>query len=54
MILDGLRWDLFGEPMSALESMAAHGVKAEWMDPIFPTMSTPSMFSLVTGNKDIF
>ncbi|XP_072044910.1 ectonucleotide pyrophosphatase/phosphodiesterase family member 7-like [Amphiura filiformis] len=49
LILDGLRWDLFGEEMPALDSIATNGVRAEWMDPIWPTMSTPSMFSMVTG-----
>lgn len=50
VILDGLRWDLYGEPMSAMETMAQNGVHAEWLDPIFPTMSTPSMYSIASGN----
>ncbi|XP_070575492.1 ectonucleotide pyrophosphatase/phosphodiesterase family member 7-like [Ptychodera flava] len=49
VLLDGLRYDLFGADMPNLAKIAAEGVKANQSYPIFPTKSIPSMYSIATG-----
>ncbi|XP_071836476.1 ectonucleotide pyrophosphatase/phosphodiesterase family member 7-like [Apostichopus japonicus] len=49
VLLDGLRWDHFGLDLEHLNKIAQSGVKAEWMEPVFITMSLPSMISIATG-----
>lgn len=49
VLLDGMRWDHFGLDLQHLNQIEERGVKAEWMDPVFITMSLPSMFSIATG-----
>jgi predicted AlkP superfamily pyrophosphatase or phosphodiesterase len=48
--IDGLRWDypeLF--PTPAMHRLAARGVRAESMLPVFPTQTFPNHYSIVTG-----
>ncbi|XP_077991606.1 ectonucleotide pyrophosphatase/phosphodiesterase family member 7-like [Glandiceps talaboti] len=49
VLIDGLRYDLFNTTMSSLDSMAIKGVKAEYINPVFPSLSLPSMYSIATG-----
>lgn len=49
VLLDGLRWDHFGLNLEHLNKIEQSGVKAEWMEPVFITMSLPSMISIATG-----
>ena len=50
LLLDGMRWDLFGMDMPALKLVEETGVKLEWPDTVYPTMSSPTMTSIATGN----
>ena len=48
--LDGFRWDyqdLYNTP--ALDRIAADGVRAERMIPVFPTLTFPNHYSIATG-----
>lgn len=48
--IDGFRWDyssLFSTP--AIDGLAARGVKAEALLPVFPTLTFPNHYSIVTG-----
>lgn len=48
--LDGFRWDyqdLYDTP--ALDRIAANGVRAERMIPVFPTLTFPNHYSIATG-----
>ena len=54
LLLDGMRWDLFGVDMPALQSVERNGVRLDWLDTVFPTMSSPSMFSIATGKVPSF
>lgn len=48
--IDGFRWDyqdLYETP--ALERLAANGVRAESLEPVFPTLTFPNHYSFATG-----
>ncbi|MGH7674813.1 MAG: ectonucleotide pyrophosphatase/phosphodiesterase, partial [Gemmatimonadales bacterium] len=48
--LDGFRYDFLDRPAAAnLRALAARGVRARWMVPIFPTKTFPNHYSQVTG-----
>lgn len=48
--VDGLPADLLGTGvMPTLDALAAEGVRAEWMNPSFPTLTFPNHYTLVTG-----
>ncbi len=48
--LDGFRWDYLDRPEAAgLRAIAAGGVRARQMEPVFPTKTFPNHYSLVTG-----
>ncbi|XP_041483660.1 ectonucleotide pyrophosphatase/phosphodiesterase family member 7-like [Lytechinus variegatus] len=49
LLADGLRWDRFEEDLPSLMRVEENGVRAEWMDGVFVTLSTPSMYSIATG-----
>ncbi|XP_072018065.1 ectonucleotide pyrophosphatase/phosphodiesterase family member 7-like [Amphiura filiformis] len=49
LLLDGMRWDLFGAEMPAMKKVQENGVRLDWVDTVFPTLSSPSMFSIATG-----
>ncbi|XP_038054879.1 ectonucleotide pyrophosphatase/phosphodiesterase family member 7-like [Patiria miniata] len=49
MLVDGLRWDRLGYDFPSLDLMEENGVRAEWTDPVFITVSSPSMVSIATG-----
>ena len=51
LMLDGLRWDLFGLDLPELKKVEKAGVRAEWMDGVFITMTIPSTFSMATGKS---
>lgn len=49
-LVDGLRWDYVEHgDYPAFREMAAHGVKADRLIPVFPSVSYPNWYSLVTG-----
>jgi predicted AlkP superfamily pyrophosphatase or phosphodiesterase len=48
--LDGFRWDYIDRVLTpALDRLAADGVRAEGLIPVFPTKTFPNHYSLVTG-----
>jgi len=48
--LDGFRADYFDKaPTPHLNRLAREGVKAKWLTPIFPSMTFPNHYSIVTG-----
>jgi predicted AlkP superfamily pyrophosphatase or phosphodiesterase len=48
--LDGFRYDyLDREPTPHLRRLAASGVRARWMQPVFPTLTFPNHYTIVTG-----
>lgn len=54
--LDGMRADKFDEfvqqnPSSNFARIINNGLKADYMIPIYPTLTFPNHFTLVTGNK---
>ncbi len=51
LLLDGMRSDLFGEELPGLRSMETNGVKADWLEPAYITLSMPCMYTIVTGTR---
>ncbi|XP_072014947.1 ectonucleotide pyrophosphatase/phosphodiesterase family member 7-like [Amphiura filiformis] len=49
LMVDGMRWDLFGLDLPELQKIEENGVRARWMDPVFLTLTNPSAFSIATG-----
>ncbi|XP_071500138.1 ectonucleotide pyrophosphatase/phosphodiesterase family member 7-like [Diadema antillarum] len=49
LLTDGLRWDSYGQDLPHLNEVARTGVKTAWMDGVFLTQSTTSMYSIATG-----
>uniref|UniRef100_A0A1W7RA20 glycerophosphocholine cholinephosphodiesterase n=1 Tax=Hadrurus spadix TaxID=141984 RepID=A0A1W7RA20_9SCOR len=50
VLVDGVRWDYIKEDeYKGFEKIAKHGVKAEYVDPIFPSNSYPNWYTIVTG-----
>jgi predicted AlkP superfamily pyrophosphatase or phosphodiesterase len=48
--IDGLRADAVGRgEMPNLDALAAEGVRAEWMNPSYPSLTFPNHYTLVTG-----
>jgi predicted AlkP superfamily pyrophosphatase or phosphodiesterase len=48
--IDGLRADVVGTGrMPTLDALARDGVRAEWMNPSYPTLTFPNHYTLVTG-----
>jgi len=48
--IDGFRWDYLQQyPTPALQALAARGVRADALLPVFPTLTFPNHYSIVTG-----
>jgi predicted AlkP superfamily pyrophosphatase or phosphodiesterase len=48
--LDGFRWDYLGRtPTPTMDRLMARGVRARWMVPVFPSLTFPNHYSIVTG-----
>ena len=48
--IDGLRADVLGKgTLPTLDALAEKGVRAEWMNPSYPTLTFPNHYTLVTG-----
>jgi predicted AlkP superfamily pyrophosphatase or phosphodiesterase len=48
--IDGFRSDYIQRPAARnLRALAARGVRAEWMTPVFPSKTYPSHYTMVTG-----
>jgi len=48
--IDGFRWDFPDlQNTSALDQLAANGLKAEALQPVFPTLTFPNHYSIATG-----
>lgn len=48
--LDGFRWDYIDRPAAVeLRKLAARGVRATRMTPVFPTKTQPNHYTMVTG-----
>ncbi|XP_061166536.1 glycerophosphocholine cholinephosphodiesterase ENPP6-like [Saccostrea echinata] len=52
ILLDGFRWDYLeqdGQMLPGFNSIFKQGVKAEYMVPVYPTLSYPNYYSIMTG-----
>ncbi|XP_070574609.1 ectonucleotide pyrophosphatase/phosphodiesterase family member 7-like [Ptychodera flava] len=49
VLIDGLRYDLYGADMPNLARIAREGVRAKLTYPVYPTETMPSMYSIATG-----
>ncbi|XP_033126230.1 ectonucleotide pyrophosphatase/phosphodiesterase family member 7-like isoform X2 [Anneissia japonica] len=49
VLSDGMRWDHYGLSLPNFENIQKTGVKADWMDGAFVTLSTASMTTISTG-----
>jgi predicted AlkP superfamily pyrophosphatase or phosphodiesterase len=48
--IDGLPASILGDgTLPTLDRLAAEGVRAEWMNPSFPTLTFPNHYTLITG-----
>jgi predicted AlkP superfamily pyrophosphatase or phosphodiesterase len=48
--LDGFRADYLDRyDAPNLRALAAHGVRARWMSPVFPSLTFPNLYTIVTG-----
>lgn len=52
ILADGVRYDYIKDPnLKGIQRMAKTGVKAEYVQPIFPSNSYPNWYTIVTGNQ---
>jgi hypothetical protein len=50
ILVDGVRYDYVKDPaLKGFQRMARKGVKAEYVQPIFPSNSYPNWYTIVTG-----
>lgn len=49
LLADGLRWDRFRVDVPNLDEIEKNGVRADWLDGVFITMTMPSTYSIATG-----
>lgn len=50
LLVDGVRYDYVKDPtLKGFARMAKNGVKAEYVQPIFPSNSYPNWYTIVTG-----
>lgn len=50
ILADGVRWDYVNDPnLTAFDRMRKRGVKASYVQPIFPSYSYPNWYTIVTG-----
>ncbi|XP_070556215.1 ectonucleotide pyrophosphatase/phosphodiesterase family member 7-like [Ptychodera flava] len=49
VLLDGFRYDLYGNNLSSFAEIAKRGVRANYAKPVFPSFSSPCMYSIATG-----
>lgn len=50
--IDGLRWDYITDPKLELKGIwkiIENGVRAQYVNPVYPTLSYPNWYSIVTG-----
>lgn len=49
-LVDGVRYDYIRDPtLKGFHRMAKEGVRAEYVQPIFPANSYPNWYTIVTG-----
>lgn len=50
ILVDGVRYDYVKDPsLKGFSRMARKGVKAEYVQPIFPSNSYPNWYTIITG-----
>ncbi|XP_071837175.1 ectonucleotide pyrophosphatase/phosphodiesterase family member 7-like [Apostichopus japonicus] len=49
VLSDGLRWDGYNLNLPNLKKMEEKGVRADWLNGVFITMTIPSTYSIATG-----
>ena len=50
ILMDGFRWDYFDHAqMPGFSALARDGVKVEYMESDYPTLSFPNYYSIMTG-----
>jgi hypothetical protein len=51
ILADGVRWDYVNQDnLPGFDRLLKRGVKAEYVQPIFPAYSYPNWYTIVTGN----
>lgn len=51
ILMDGFRWDYFDHvDMPGFKKMANDGVKVDYLQPDYPSLSYPNYYSIMTGN----
>lgn len=51
ILMDGFRWDYFDHvDMPGFAKMAKEGVKVDYLQPDYPSLSYPNYYSIMTGN----
>lgn len=48
-LLDGVRWDYFKPDHSGFQRIIKDGVKAEYLESMYPSLSAPNHYSISTG-----
>lgn len=52
ILVDGVRYDYVRDPaLKGFHRMAKSGVRAEYVQPIFPANSYPNWYTIVTGER---
>lgn len=54
LLSDGLRWDRFRVDVPNLDEIEKNGVRADWLDGVFITMTMPSTYSIATGKYSYY
>lgn len=52
ILLDGFRWDYLeqdGHMLPGFSSIQQQGVRAEYLVPVYPTLSFPNYYSIMAG-----
>ena len=52
VLIDGFRWDYINDPRLSLKGIPKiieNGVHAPYVNPVFPALSYPNWYSIVTG-----
>lgn len=54
ILVDGVRYDYVKDPnLKGFQRMAKKGVRAEYVQPIFPANSYPNWYTIVTGESTV-
>lgn len=54
IMFSGFRWDFLNYTNNGFKLMQDEGVKARSMQPVFPSLSYPNAYSLMTGKSNLY